>query len=146
MSYRGHEFPQKTNNIQSLVNNAIEKKIRLRVLYQDLSGQETERELYCYLRQDERTFVISGIKKLEYVTISNSNVNRIEDSLETWKTSQPEVIDIANKTKFALTTGKVQETFTQISTSSQWNLLLRYYRECINREFLQKYITVPKTP
>lgn len=164
MDFRSHEVAQGRNDYQRLVDIAIKNKIRIRVTYKNLSGQESERELdpvewvenhkfkaYCHLSQEDRHFVISGIKKLEYIRDASSKFNitqeeNYQDSkpltskLDQWRVSQPTSTEKADSTAPRPSILKTGETFNQVSSSDEWRRLLGYYSECLNREFLQDYI------
>jgi len=76
------------SSIQSILNTAINESRKVKILYEKFSGEESERELsnlsisnefdefgyendhikaYCHLRNEERSFKINRIKKIELI-------------------------------------------------------------------------------
>jgi len=166
MNDRSHEIPQRaSNDSKQLINKAMREGYLVYIKYRDFNGRETERNIeplewveddkiraYCHQRREERHFVISRIREICLVAKPNSDVHpnthslqttaqRPISSLEQWRIADPASTDILHTvTTKPAPKFKPDQLFSQVTSPEQWRQLVSYYRECLNREYLQDYI------
>ena len=164
MSYRSHEIPQKSSNDpKQLINQALAEGHLLYITYRDREGSETKRTIrplewvedykiraFCFMKQDERHFVLSGIREISLVA-NPSHDTRLDTTskpgtgqltaLDQWRHAEPiSLTESAKRSPKQPPRSIPEQHFSKIQTSEQWQRLVSYYAECLNREFLQDYL------
>lgn len=161
MDDRSHEIPLRpSNDPKHLINKAMREGYLVYIKYRDTNGQESTRKIeplewvedykfraYCHLRDDERHFVISGIREISLLAKSDGSTapptpaQRSLSKLDQWRAAQPSSTERSNiVTQKRVPEFRVDQLFSQVTNAVQWQQLISYYRECLNREYLQDYI------
>lgn len=165
MTYEYHEnLPHSRDHAKQMIDRALAENLTLYIAYRDGKGNETRRNIqplewvedykiraFCLLQQAERHFVLSRIKDIGIVDTESAGHSPHTDSIQTtvpprtssreqWRASKPtagaHLVKPPNRQPHSFS----EPPSPQIQNSQQWQQLVRYYVECLNREYLQNYV------
>jgi hypothetical protein len=131
MSYRSHEFPYQSNDPKQLIDRALRDDCLVHITYQDLGKNTTRRTIkpiewvedykikaYCHLRNEERSFVLSGIREISLIVQPDGTANETKQLANTPpnRTAADHSYDGAAKTR----THSVPSPGSSVSGLDQW--------------------------
>lgn len=166
MGFRSHEIPQRaSHDSKRIINKAIAEGHLVYITYRDREGNETKREIkplewvedyklraFCYLKQAERYFVLTGIREISLIVGSTDEAYSVTDrphgevnprisNLEQWQSSgavlSGETITSPHRRSPQF---GADQRFSRVVNAAQWKKLIEYYTECLTREYLQDYL------
>jgi DNA polymerase III delta prime subunit len=143
--------------LHDLINHYMEENGAIRMYYRKNDGDTSIRVVepldwdnyhvfraYCHLRKEERMFKLSNILEWQcFDSVEEALAYHANPPEDDGTADPPEILPAQRQTRpntqTSRTTQDPLKPFSTITTNDEWSRLLKYYAQCIIREYQQQY-------